>query len=547
MTTVNREIYRREGTTAQLDDANSKHERQFFYDTTETTMGYFDGSSNKKFILTMDDSYNIENSISGFKMNGGKIDLDADADTSITADTDDQIDYEVGGSDLYVMTTTKFKINHTGGMQIGSGSDEDQDLLVVNVTGAPLINWDESEDRFSSNKGLNLVGATTLQMYTDKTGNYRPGQAYPTLTLTCSGVLGIESQSGSGDILILNAQTSELLSTSTSSYAYFYRHCADQNDGDEQRRNYFVFTGRKADTTYHYQAGIHASHSGTGDDYKSNLHFSVNTGTGAASDITEICRFDETGLLDYSSSLFANKYIRTSTDHSSKIAQFHTSTTASATYFDVMTDRNSDTADNLAIRLYGHDDGDNDTIYGQILTYVDDNTDTTEDSTLKFSIQNAGTLTSTFEITADKAQVNGDMELYILDSGAGANPTFDLYRDSASPANNDILGEVQFNGKDDGDNKTLYGKITGRIGDKTGGAEYGRLDFYVMLNASDTRVVKISEDGLLVENGATIHAIAQAGQPTSTSAGALWLDTDAGGNGHLKCYANGDWRTVATL
>jgi hypothetical protein len=37
---------------------------------------------------------------STWDLNGNKFDLDADADTSITADTDDQIDWEIGGADL---------------------------------------------------------------------------------------------------------------------------------------------------------------------------------------------------------------------------------------------------------------------------------------------------------------------------------------------------------------------------------------------------------------------------------------------------------------
>jgi hypothetical protein len=36
-------------------------------------------------------------------VNGQKLDLDADADTSITADTDDQVDFELGGADVFVM------------------------------------------------------------------------------------------------------------------------------------------------------------------------------------------------------------------------------------------------------------------------------------------------------------------------------------------------------------------------------------------------------------------------------------------------------------
>ena len=44
-------------------------------------------------------------------MNGVELFLDADADTSITADTDDQIDFKAGGTDVMSMTATSLTIN----------------------------------------------------------------------------------------------------------------------------------------------------------------------------------------------------------------------------------------------------------------------------------------------------------------------------------------------------------------------------------------------------------------------------------------------------
>ena len=49
-------------------------------------------------------------------MNGTELILDADADTSITADTDDQIDFKVGGSDKMTLTSA-------GNLQLGSAND----------------------------------------------------------------------------------------------------------------------------------------------------------------------------------------------------------------------------------------------------------------------------------------------------------------------------------------------------------------------------------------------------------------------------------------
>jgi hypothetical protein len=74
-------------------------------------------------------------------MNGGELILDADADTSITADTDDQIDIKVAGSDLAHITSTYAKLrgatplvfgenNSTGTYQSISGEVGANNLLL---------------------------------------------------------------------------------------------------------------------------------------------------------------------------------------------------------------------------------------------------------------------------------------------------------------------------------------------------------------------------------------------------------------------------------
>lgn len=63
------------------------------------------------------------------------------------------------------------------------------------------------------------------------------------------------------------------------------------------------------------------------------------------------------------------------------------------------------------------------------------------------------------------------------DAGAAFAPTLDTYRNSASPVATDLIGEVAFNGNDDGGNKTLYADIVGRIEDPTNASEDGRLIF----------------------------------------------------------------------
>ena len=53
-------------------------------------------------------------------MNGTELILDADADTSITADSDDQIDFKVGGGDELVLTSGTLRPAADAGLDLGT-------------------------------------------------------------------------------------------------------------------------------------------------------------------------------------------------------------------------------------------------------------------------------------------------------------------------------------------------------------------------------------------------------------------------------------------
>lgn len=65
--------------------------------------------------------------------------------------------------------------------------------------------------------------------------------------------------------------------------------------------------------------------------------------------------------------------------------------------------------------------------------------------------------------------------LISTDAGASVGPTLDLYRDSASPATNDSIGSIQFNGRDSAGNKQQYAEIASAILDATSTSEDGYL------------------------------------------------------------------------
>ena len=80
------------------------------------------------------------------------------------------------------------------------------------------------------------------------------------------------------------------------------------------------------------------------------------------------------------------------------------------------------------------------------------------------------------------------------DDGAGEQPTLELFRDSASPADSDVLGNIKFSGDDSAGNKTQYAEIESRIVNTADGSENGRLTFRVNDDGSSTSVVDIAFD-----------------------------------------------------
>jgi microcystin-dependent protein len=64
------------------------------------------------------------------------------------------------------------------------------------------------------------------------------------------------------------------------------------------------------------------------------------------------------------------------------------------------------------------------------------------------------------------------------DAGSGAGPILELYRNSSSPANADLLGEIYFYGEDDGGNKQEYASIKSRIIDVGASANKGRIEIF---------------------------------------------------------------------
>jgi hypothetical protein len=164
----------------------------------------------------------------GIDVNGNEIILDADADSSITADTDDQIDIKVGGTDTVVVTPDVLEVkgshpdlklldsddNNYGGLfyndgtlTLGSdhGGQHSSSKARISVDGTARVTIDdggdvdiETGDIFFSTAGKGINLGVTSNTDSNTLDDYEEGTFTPTLSYqnTSGLTLSYDNQTG---------------------------------------------------------------------------------------------------------------------------------------------------------------------------------------------------------------------------------------------------------------------------------------------------------------------------------------------------------------
>ena len=113
---------------------------------------------------------------------------------------------------------------------------------------------------------------------------------------------------------------------------------------------------------------------------------------------------------------------------------------------------------------------------------------------------------SVANLTAGRSFDALGMTLTSTDAGAAAAPLLELYRDSASPAASDTLGEIEFNGEDSAGNKQAYALFHASILSPTSTAEQGQLHFETATAGALTEKMIIGTTNLVInEIGAVFN------------------------------------------
>ena len=93
------------------------------------------------------------------------------------------------------------------------------------------------------------------------------------------------------------------------------------------------------------------------------------------------------------------------------------------------------------------------------------------------------------------------------EDGAAGAPDFLMYRNSATPADNDVLGVIFWNGNDDGGSNSQYAYQRLVATDVTAGSENARMDFNIVTDGSVDRALEIDGTGIDVTGTVTADGL----------------------------------------
>ena len=112
-----------------------------------------------------------------------------------------------------------------------------------------------------------------------------------------------------------------------------------------------------------------------------------------------------------------------------------------------------------------------------------------------------GAFTATDGSTITVNDNTAALELISTDADANVGPRLSLYRNSASPADNDILGDIRFMGEDDASAKLEYAKIEAQALDVSDGSIDTQLRFQIRHAGSGNDILKLTPTEAVFNDG----------------------------------------------
>jgi len=111
-----------------------------------------------------------------------------------------------------------------------------------------------------------------------------------------------------------------------------------------------------------------------------------------------------------------------------------------------------------------------------------------------------GGITATAASTITVADNSDTLTLTSTDADAAVGPNLKLFRNSSSPAADDLLGAISFAGEDAGGNDTEYALIDTVIGATTDGSENGRIRMKIQKAGTLSSGLDINADAIIIND-----------------------------------------------
>ena len=117
--------------------------------------------------------------------------------------------------------------------------------------------------------------------------------------------------------------------------------------------------------------------------------------------------------------------------------------------------------------------------------------------TMAGTLDVTGAITSSAGATITTADNSVNLNLVSTDADANSGPELELYRNSASPADNDFVGTISFQAENDAGEKIEYGVLKTRIVDASDGTEDFRMTFEGKVAGSDVQLLKMDNSNIV--------------------------------------------------
>jgi hypothetical protein len=154
------------------------------------------------------------------------------------------------------------------------------------------------------------------------------------------------------------------------------------------------------------------------------------------------------------------------------------------------------------------------TVSGSTLTFTTAPAANTSFFAILLGSDNGGTVTPTDgSVTGDKIANNlaiatnvsistadntDTLTLKSTDADASVGPVLTLHRESSSPADDDIIGRINFIGEDSGGTDTTYGRIETVIMQESNGSEDATMEFRIMKGGTERNVLELDRTAVII-------------------------------------------------